>query len=84
MIRETKYCTTEAEAQVDEIRLERITLKETGGEEIRMSWWPEGRFAPRPADIEAHKFPALVGAAVAAGVFTEAEKTAMRLALGEG
>lgn len=35
----------------NEIRLERLLIKDQEAEEIRLSWWNNGRFQLRPADL---------------------------------
>lgn len=36
-----------------EARMERLTMKADGSDEIRFSWWKDGKFAPRPLDLAA-------------------------------
>jgi hypothetical protein len=35
----------------EEARLERILIKSSGKEEIRLSWWKNGNIVPRPLDL---------------------------------
>jgi hypothetical protein len=35
----------------DEARIERLLIKSSGQEEIRLSWWCEGRMMMRPLDL---------------------------------
>lgn len=54
--RETNYAKELARAARqhgpnDEVRLERLYIKEHDREEIRFSWWPNGRMAQKPLDV---------------------------------
>ena len=46
-------------------------VKESGQEEIRFSWWKDGRFAPRPLDLPEDELLALFRKAIKEGIFTE-------------
>jgi hypothetical protein len=61
---ETKYM-----RQIEKVQgpsgetIERIFVKSYQREEIRFSWWPNGKFAPRPLDVtEEELLPILTGA----------------------
>ena len=82
---ETPYQRTLAQAwsgtPKDSLVLERIVVKETGEECIRLAWWKNGNIIARPADLEAIEWPTLFANAVQQGVFSPAEELAMIKAL---
>lgn len=69
-MRDTKYAREIAFADIGGERIERIFVKENDAEEVRFSWWPNGRFAPRPLDLSEASLLELIGAAIKKGVFT--------------
>ena len=55
-MRDTPYASEIARASIgfdaaNERRIERIHVKEQGQDEIRFSWWKDGRMTPRPLDL---------------------------------
>lgn len=68
--RETAYATEIASVTVGDTRLERLLIQESGEEEIRFSWWPGGKLAPRPLDVTEDHLLKLFEGAIAEGVFT--------------
>lgn len=70
-MRNTKYAREIVSARSDEFRIERIFVNDQGREEIRFSWWPGGRFIPRPLDVTEDELLPLLQAAIVAGVFTD-------------
>jgi hypothetical protein len=70
-MRDTKYAREIASADIGGERIERIFVKESGEEEIRFSWWKDGRFAPRPLDLPERDLLDLMRQAMANGVFTD-------------
>ncbi|MEP7306182.1 MAG: hypothetical protein ABJA98_11750 [Acidobacteriota bacterium] len=52
----------------DEARLERILIKSSGKEEIRLSWWKNGKIVPRPLDLSEDAFWKLIAKAILDGV----------------
>jgi hypothetical protein len=55
-LRDTSYATelstsTFTSSGGDEARVERLWIKELEREEIRLSWWKDGRLLPRPLDL---------------------------------
>ncbi len=69
-MRDTDYA-TEIRTTGGEERIERLFVKESGVEEIRFSWWPNGKFAPRPLDMPEGDLLVLIGRAISNGVFSD-------------
>jgi len=55
-----------------EIRIERLHVKNTGAVEIRFSYWPNGHFVPRPMHATEEQLLNLLSEGIRAGVFTPA------------
>jgi hypothetical protein len=53
-----------------EARVERLFVKGYGQEEIRFSWWKDGKMMTRPLDLPEEDFVALIREGVAQGVFS--------------
>lgn len=72
-MRDTRYATEVATAE-DEIgqRIERIFVKEHEREEIRFSWWTNGKMVIRPLDLPEDELLPLMREAIRKGVFTPA------------
>lgn len=72
MARDTKYATEIATAS-DAIgqTIERIFVKEHKREEIRFSWWNNGKMVIRPLDLPEHELLPLFRKAIAGGVFSK-------------
>jgi hypothetical protein len=73
--RETEYATELARGSIafnkqEEARIERLYIKGQKLEEIRFSWWKEGRLMMRPLDLTEDSLLALLRDAAANGVFT--------------
>ena len=70
-MRDTPYA-REIRSTGDEFgaKIERIYVKHLKREEIRFSWWKDGRFAPRPLDIPESELLPLMRKAIKEGVFT--------------
>ena len=64
------YARKIAHVEVDECRIERIHVINLDQEEIRFSWWPNGRFVPKALDVTESHLLDLIGAAIKDGVFT--------------
>ena len=71
MLRDTDYATEIATADIDNQRIERLLVKGSGQEEIRFSWWPDGRMANRPLDLPESELLPLLQEAITRGVFTD-------------
>ena len=69
-MRDTPYATELATAELHDCRIERIFVKESGYDEIRFSWWPEGNMANRPLDLPETDLLDLMSAAMQARVFS--------------
>ena len=74
-MRDTKYARELREPGVvkwptgSEGRIERLLIKKSGTEEIRFSWWKDGRLATRPLDLSEEDLLTLFEDAIAKGVF---------------
>lgn len=83
-MRDTKYAQELCESGIrhfpsgDEARIEKLYIKESGEEEIRFSWWKDGKMVPRPLDLSEDDLIALIRDAVAKDVFTPAFKLTLR------
>jgi hypothetical protein len=84
-VRDTTYATELASASVQwgesEGRIERLMIKEAHQEEIRFSWWNEGRMIPRPLDLGEDDLLILFERAIAANVFTVDFRSRLRAIL---
>lgn len=82
MPRDTRYA-QEIETAQDDMgqRIERILVKEKGREEIRFSWWPDGKFVIRPLDIPEDELLPLFRQAISKGVFSETFLDGLRVTL---
>ena len=75
-VRDTKYARELREPGVkkwptgSEGRIERLLIKKSGTQEIRFSWWKDGRLATRPLDLSEEDLLALFEDAIAEDVFT--------------
>ncbi len=70
-MRSTAYADEIAHADQGGARIERLRIKETGEEEIRFSWWKDGRFQTRPLDLSEGDLLPLIAEAIDKGVFSE-------------
>lgn len=70
-LRNTDYAEELVTAGSEGGRIERILIKESGEEEVRFSWWKDGRFMPRALDVTEAELLPLIEEAVSKGVFTE-------------
>lgn len=52
-------------------RIERLMMKADGAEEIRFSWWRDGRFQTRPLDLPESDLLPLFAKAIGADVFSD-------------
>jgi len=68
---DTAYAKQLAYADINDCRIERIHVKELDQVEIRFSWWPEGKFVPRPLDLPENDLLDLIREAISEGVFTQ-------------
>ena len=86
-MRDTKYATEMREPGVkqwpggSEARIERLLIKETREEEIRFSWWKDGKMAVRPLDLSESDLLMLFADAIAKGVFEPEFKAKLKALL---
>jgi hypothetical protein len=74
-LRDTPYATEIATASIafdgaNEGRIEHIHVKDEGQDEIRFSWWKDGRMMMRPLDLPENDLLTLLDNAIKGGVFT--------------
>jgi hypothetical protein len=75
-LRDTKYARELREPGVvkwptgSEGGIERLLIKKSGTEEIRFSWWKDGRLATRPLDLSEEDLLTLFEDAIAKGIFS--------------
>lgn len=74
-LRKTRYAELCNEARLpvkpgEELRLEKIWVKDRGQEVIRWSWWKGGRMIPRPPDMTEEQLLVLLERGGDAGVFS--------------
>jgi hypothetical protein len=55
-----------------EARIERLYVKGENREEIRFSWWKDGKITPRPLDLPEAKLIQLIRKGIACGVLSDA------------
>ena len=67
--------------QIRESKIERIFIKELQQEEIRFSWWKDGRFQTRPLDLPESELLPLLLLAFERGVLSEKFKNDLITAL---
>jgi hypothetical protein len=65
----TPYATPLKSADVKDCRIERILINASGEQEIRFSWWPNGKFVPRPLDLPERELLPLIREAIREDVF---------------
>lgn len=64
-------------------RIERLYVRELQQEEIRFSWWKDGKMMMRPLDLREDELLGLLKNAVRQGVFSESFLTDLKRALEE-
>jgi hypothetical protein len=69
-MRDTRYATEQCTSKIGDNRLERLFIKASRQEEIRVSWWPDGRMANRPLDVTEVDFIKLLAQGIADGVLS--------------
>ena len=83
-MRETKYAVELTEPASrhfpngDEARIEKLHIKKTGEEEVRFSWWKDGKMLPRPLDLSENDLLLLLREAFSKDVFTPLFKESLR------
>lgn len=81
-MRSTSYADEIASADEGGARIERLRIKATGADEIRFSWWKDGRFQARPLDLPEDDLLRLLRKAIDEGVFSEVFVGNLRRMLG--
>lgn len=69
-MRNTEYAAELASSRLGDIRIERLFVKPENQEEIRISWWPEGRMANRPVDVPEKDLVTLLARGIREGVLS--------------
>ena len=69
-LRDTDYATERRTSRVGDNRIERLFITAHRQEEIRVSWWPDGRMANRPLDVTEADFVTLLAQGIADGVLS--------------
>ena len=69
-LRNTRYAEERRTSKIGDSRIERLFVRETNQEEIRMSWWPKGRMANRPLDVNESDFIDLIAQGIVDGVLS--------------
>ena len=83
-MRETKYAVELCEPAVrrfptgDEARIERLHIRESQEEEIRFSWWKDGKMVPRPLDLSEEDLVVLLKDALSKDVFSPIFRETLR------
>ena len=70
-MRDTKYAREIATAKHRGARVERLHVKGTDAEEIRFSWWKDGKMMMRPLDLPEQDLLELLDKGLKAGVFSD-------------
>ena len=83
-MRDTRYA-REIRSATDSVgqTIERLFIKEHKREEIRFSWWKDGRMVVRPLDLPEEELLPLMKDAVAKGVSSERFLRSLRSALAQ-
>ncbi|WP_146144811.1 hypothetical protein [Phreatobacter cathodiphilus] len=71
-MRDTDYAKELARADIGGHRIERLLIKSKNEEEIRFSWWTNGRMANRPLDLSEAGLLPLMKEAIRERVFSDA------------
>jgi hypothetical protein len=68
---DTPYARELARADINGCRIERLHVKAREQDEIRFSWWKDGKMATRPLDLAENELLPLLEQAINNGVFTD-------------
>ena len=66
----SRYAEEIARASIGDTRIERLDVFAEAQEEIRISWWPNGRMAPRPVDLPEEMLIELLAKGIHANVLS--------------
>ncbi len=69
-LRETPYARELRTTRRGDNRIERLLIKSSGQEQIRLSCWPDGQMANQPMDMPEHELIALLAQGVTQGVLS--------------
>ena len=69
-MRDTEYAIEQATAAIGDSRIERLFVKAENQEEIRLSWWPNGKMARRPLDMTEDLLVRLLAKGIREGVLS--------------
>ncbi len=70
-LRDTDYAKELASVENNECKIERLFVKEQNQEEIRFSWWKDGKMMMRPLDLPESELLTLLEMACQESVFTD-------------
>ena len=73
-LRDTDYAKEIASVENDGCKIERLFVKHMKQEEIRFSWWKEGKMMMRPLDLPEDELLILFEKAFETNVFTDSFK----------
>lgn len=73
-MRDTHYATELATGTIDDAKIERLYVKKEQREEIRFSWWKDGRLMMRPLDLPEEDLLKLFDDAIENNVFSDSFK----------
>ena len=73
-MRDTEYAKELASVSVGGATIERLYIKEEEQEEIRFSWWKDGRLMMRPLDVTEATLLELLEQAFSEDIFTDGFK----------
>jgi hypothetical protein len=68
--KKTSYAEELQRTTIGEMRVERIFIFAEDQEEIRLSWWPKGRFANKPVDLPETMLADLIAKAINEGTIS--------------
>ena len=73
-MRDTHYATELATGTIDGAKIERLYVKKEQREEIRFSWWKDGKLMMRPLDLPEEDLLKLFDDAIENNVFSDSFK----------
>ena len=82
-LRDTKYARERARACYGDARIELLYIKAEEEEQIRFSWWPNGKMAQKPLDLTEEDLLRLFGEAIKENIFSKSFKRNLAKLLSE-